>query len=414
MLCHFFAQKLINMRKITALALLLSMFLYQCDSEDKEPVPVPEITITAPTLSIDENPEQGAVIGTIPVDVVNGTDVTLAITSQTPADAVSLNANNELVVNDASIFDFEVNESISVTLSATVDEVTESATLNIAINNLADYVGFNSDSHTYTIKENTLSGEFEETLSDLLTAEQGLNYSFDYDENLSPLLKGDARVFDFNNLTGLLEFWNSGNWDFEEITGFTSEGDGLKTWSDTIYILDVEGEVLDQMTLNIQIEDVEGENEFDERVNHQGQTISQIRNLIGSDIYGQTYKGGRIIRVNADYSVVLVAPEKIEAGTYSELVAAVESYSNDGNDEWYIPPTAEYRGGLTYRIAPLFISVGQHETIVTSKENGEHELFLRYYLGKSSSGAIVISHAQFGISANFPFISRPISLVDKP
>ena len=147
------------------------------------------------------------------------------------------------------------------------------------------------------------------------------------------------------------------------------------------------------MTLNIQIEDVEGENEFDERVNHQGQTISQIRNLIGSDIYGQTYKGGRIIRVNADYSVVLVAPEKIEAGTYSELVEAVESYSNDGNDEWYIPPTAEYRGGLTYRIAPLFISVGQHETIVTSKENGEHELFLRYYLGKSSSGAIVISHA---------------------
>ncbi|MBO6495504.1 MAG: cadherin repeat domain-containing protein [Roseivirga sp.] len=408
------------MKKFRIVLFFLSLLLIQwgCDDDspepEPEPEPTPELTLDSSGFVINENPEQGTVIGELSFEVENAelSEVSISITSQTPEGAVTLNDNNELVVNDATIFDFETNPSISVELEATVEEVSATATIDITINNIADYVGFDVEDHTYTIDENTLPNAFTATLKDLMTVEPGIEFSFDYDDNLSALFKGNEAIFSFSANNGNLTLMSSGAWDFEEITGFTSEEEGLKTWTGTVFLLDSEDEEIGQITLNIQIADVEGENEFDERVNQQGQTIAEAKDFLGLDINGNRYKGGLIVRVNPDNSVVLVAPDAIRASTYEDLVASVENYTSDGTGEWYIGTYDEYRTVIV-AMAPIFIESGETETIITAVENGDRGVYYRYTLDINQFGGVSVTNQTLGASYTGSIPARPLTVVDK-
>lgn len=410
------------MTKVRIALLIFSLLLLQfgCDDDtpqpqpDPEPEPTPEITLEDPGFVINENPDQGAVIGEISVEVenANASDVTFSITSQTPENAVSLNANNEMVVNDSTVFDFETNQSISVELEATVGEVSATEIFEITINNQADFVGFNVEEHTYTIEENTLPNAYTTSLLDLMTVEPGIEFSFDFDDNLGPLFKGNDAVFVFNASNGQITLLGSGGWDFEEITGFTSEEDGLKTWTGTVSVLDSEDEELGQITLNIQISDVEGENEFDERINQQGQTIAEAKNFLGFDILGNRYKGGLIVHVNPDNSVLLVAPDPIRANTYHELLTAVVNYTSDGTDGWYVGNYNQYVAVSTGMAKSFLEEDGDEDTILTANANGEQGVYFRYtlVLGPNSYGV-----QRSGLAAAFTgsIPARPLTLVDE-
>lgn len=408
------------MKKFRLALFFLSLLLFQlgCDDDspqpEPEPDPIPELSLENSGFVINENPEQGAVIGELSFEVENAdaSEVSISITSQTPEDAVTLNANNELVVNDATVFDFETNPSISVELEATVEEVSATATIEITINNIADYVGFDVEDHTYTIDENTLPNAFTATLKDLMTVEPGIEFSFDYDDNLSALFKGNEAIFSFSANNGNLALMSSGAWDFEEITGFASEEEGLKTWTGTVFLLDSEDEEIDQITLNIQIADVEGENEFDERVNQQGQTIAEVKDFLGLDILGNRYKGGLIVHVNPDNSVLLVAPDPIRANTYNELLTAVENYSSDGTDGWYIGNYNQYVAVSTGMAKSFLEENGDQDTIVTANANGERGVYFRYTLVLGpNSYAVQRSGLAAAFTGSIP--ARPITLVDE-
>lgn len=118
-------------KKSYLLAAVLLATIVSCNSDDDTsatPINIENLEVT-----IDENPTNGQVIGTVQS---NSNDaLTYNITTQTPAGALSINAaTGELLVADASFFDYEVNPTITATIS--VLEATNSGTVTINLNDL--------------------------------------------------------------------------------------------------------------------------------------------------------------------------------------------------------------------------------------------------------------------------------------
>jgi hypothetical protein len=123
---------------------------------------VNEITIQNSDLNIDENPTNGQSIGT--VQTTGGTPLNFSITSQTPAGAVSINANTgELTVNNAALFDFETNTTVSATI--TTDDAINPTTLTINLNNINEIGDFNHGGVVFWLDGN--GGGLVCTISDL-------------------------------------------------------------------------------------------------------------------------------------------------------------------------------------------------------------------------------------------------------
>ncbi|GHC54747.1 hypothetical protein GCM10008083_18830 [Ulvibacter litoralis] len=83
-----------------------SLAIISCskDSEDTS-----EVTVTTSNFSvtINENPSEGQLIGTV-AGITNQGTVTFSITEQTPSGAFSIDvASGELKVANANLFDFE-------------------------------------------------------------------------------------------------------------------------------------------------------------------------------------------------------------------------------------------------------------------------------------------------------------------
>ncbi|WP_221258041.1 DUF1566 domain-containing protein [Flavobacterium okayamense] len=97
-----------------ALATILS--IASCSSDDTSPQ-TPSVTLQDLEVTIDENPTNGAVIGTVQSN--STTALTFNIVSQTPSGAMEIDASTgELTIIDAALFDFETNPAITATVSA--------------------------------------------------------------------------------------------------------------------------------------------------------------------------------------------------------------------------------------------------------------------------------------------------------
>lgn len=126
--------------KKTSIAFLMGIlvFVHSC-SEDEPAGPTITVDVTDFTGSIDENPENGAVIGTVTATTNEGT-VTLEIASQTPVGAVAINATTgELTVADASLFVAATNPTISGTITAINGDVTSSGSFSITVNEVQSF-----------------------------------------------------------------------------------------------------------------------------------------------------------------------------------------------------------------------------------------------------------------------------------
>lgn len=115
------------------LSLIGFIFLQACSDEDASPEST--ITVSDFTGNIAENPTNGTSIGTVTASTTQGT-LSFSIISQTPSNAVAINANSgELTVADASLFDFETNQSITGVISVTNGTQTEQLNFTINITN---------------------------------------------------------------------------------------------------------------------------------------------------------------------------------------------------------------------------------------------------------------------------------------
>ena len=100
---------------------------------------VDESTLEAQDFSvtIDENPDQGQSLGTIVATSTGGPAPSFSISSQTPAEAMSLNSSTgELTVNQPSLFDFETNPSLTANIEVTSGNNTRNITATITLNDV--------------------------------------------------------------------------------------------------------------------------------------------------------------------------------------------------------------------------------------------------------------------------------------
>ncbi len=141
----------------TALFISLLLIGFGC-SEDEPTGPTITVDVSDFSGSIDENPVNGASIGTVSATTNSGS-VTFEIVSQTPAGAIDLDATSgALTVADASLFVAAINPTISGTVAATNGDVSETATFTITVNEVIG-IEVTIDDFEGNIDENPSNGD---------------------------------------------------------------------------------------------------------------------------------------------------------------------------------------------------------------------------------------------------------------
>ena len=199
-----------------------------------------EIGVQHLTATIDENPTNGQIVGVVQADG-NG-PFTFSIESQTPAGALSIDGSSgELTVADATLFDFETNNTITGTVAVAGAENT--ATLTININNLIE---INADDLTVAIDENPTDGQVVGSIQ----VNGGGNPSFSISSQTP------AAALNINASTGELSVADPNLFDFETnpvITADITVEDVADTTMAiaTINLNDVDEVTVQQVTLDI-------------------------------------------------------------------------------------------------------------------------------------------------------------------
>ena len=125
---------------------------FSCSSDDDaQTTQTTQPVIENFTSSINENPINGDVVGTVQT-IGNGIS-NFIINSEAPLGALSIDSNTgELTVMDATLFDFEANPTVTATISAT--GATNTATVTINLIDLADVLV----NYTVTIQPDAIDG----------------------------------------------------------------------------------------------------------------------------------------------------------------------------------------------------------------------------------------------------------------
>jgi len=187
---------------------------------------VTELSAQDLTVSIDENPTNGNVVGT--VQATGDGTLTYSITTQTPAGALSINSTTgELVVTDATIFDFETNPTIVADILVDNSGTTETVTVTINLNNVNE---LSVQDFTISIDENPMGGDVIGTV--LATGDGTLSFNIDSQTPNENFLSIDAA-------TGELTVDDEPLFDFEiypTITAIVSVSNTVSTEMATVTI----------------------------------------------------------------------------------------------------------------------------------------------------------------------------------
>ncbi len=160
---------------------------------------VVELTLQDLTVSIDENPTDGQVVGTMQASG-SGT-LSFSITTQTPTGALAIASTGELTVVDPNLFDFETNPVITAAVSVTDGAETATATATVNLNDVDEVSAQNTD---LTIDENPSNGDVIGTLQ---ASGSNLTYTITF--------QNPAGAFSINQSTGELSVADETLFDFE-------------------------------------------------------------------------------------------------------------------------------------------------------------------------------------------------------
>lgn len=125
------------MKKLITLFVVSLLLACSTDSNNDD---ILEITTTINvsdfSTSIDENPTENQSLGTINAITNQGT-LSFSITDQSPNGAISIDATTgEIFVANTTLFDFETNTTISGTVQVANENIIETATFSIQINDV--------------------------------------------------------------------------------------------------------------------------------------------------------------------------------------------------------------------------------------------------------------------------------------
>ncbi|WP_437395792.1 hypothetical protein [Flagellimonas lutimaris] len=181
--------------KLSYLFLLTVLLLtLGCSNDDDTSI---EVNLQNLEVTIDENPANGEIIGTIQTD--GGEALNLSIASQTPSGALTIDSDSgELTVADALLFDFESNPTITATVTAENAENTVTVTINLNNVNEVSAQGFET-----TIDENPTEGQVLGTIqasggaSGFSITGQSPSGALEIDSSSGELIVVDATLFDY-------------------------------------------------------------------------------------------------------------------------------------------------------------------------------------------------------------------------
>lgn len=123
-------KQIISWGHVAFMSLSLSVFIAGCSDDDAPKPPVIEVEDFETT--VDENLPSGTVLGTVEA-TTNKKTLTFEVQSQTVAGALAVDAETgELIVADASKFDFETNPTIKAVVLAINGKV--ESEINVVIN----------------------------------------------------------------------------------------------------------------------------------------------------------------------------------------------------------------------------------------------------------------------------------------
>lgn len=165
-----------------------------------------EVTAQDLTVSIDENPTDGQVLGTVQAN--SNSTLAFSFTSQSPMGAMAIDAaTGELTVIDPNLFDFETNPVITAEILVTDGVETATATATINLNDVDEVSATNTD---LTIDENPSNGDVVGTLQ---ASGSNVTYTitfqnpagaFTIDQNTGELSVADETLFDFETNPNML------------------------------------------------------------------------------------------------------------------------------------------------------------------------------------------------------------------
>ncbi|WP_421896530.1 cadherin domain-containing protein [Marinoscillum sp.] len=166
------------------------------------------------TFQIPENPEEGALIGVIEATDPMELPLEITITAGNENSVVSITNGNELVVNDASAFNFEETPEMSFTVEATNQSETTTAILTVSIIDINETPVIEED-QVFRIEQGTANG-----------ASLGVVKATDPDEDVLvyTIVSGNvSNAFTINSNTGNLTVSNSSAIDFDVNPDFSLE-----------------------------------------------------------------------------------------------------------------------------------------------------------------------------------------------
>lgn len=189
---------------ILASALLISsMFFISCGddegggSDTTPPAPGPIITAVDFETLVDENLTTGTSLGNSIASTDDGSSLTYSIQSQSVASAIGINASTgELLVNDASAFNYEQNTSLTAVVKSVSGSSSETSNVTIKM-----------------IDDNPIIGKWKNVNNNnrevTITTFSTFNANYTYNEEISV----------YNSLIGITHNTNNkGTYTYEETT----------------------------------------------------------------------------------------------------------------------------------------------------------------------------------------------------
>ncbi len=200
-------KKLISIFWICILVLLVG-----CSKDDDSPISI-SITIEDLSITIDENSDQGATLGTISANTNQG-NIVFSLTNENPEGAMAIDSlTGVLTIANAGLFDYEVNSTLIATVVATNEDVTEDAIVTVKLNDIEpeEPITITIENFAVTIDENPVQGQ---SLGTIVASTNRGNITFSLtnenpqnaitiDGNTGVLTVADASLFEYDMHTTL-------------------------------------------------------------------------------------------------------------------------------------------------------------------------------------------------------------------
>ncbi|WKN43122.1 BspA family leucine-rich repeat surface protein [Tunicatimonas pelagia] len=184
----------------------LLCFFTACKNDDEEPSPA-QVTISDFTKTIAENPTVGTSLGNLSATTNQGTLI-YSLSNQNPTGALAVDSlTGELTVANASLFDFETNQTLTATSTASVGTVSQPSTVTITLTDVDESVDAVSVADfALTLDENPISGQL---LGQVATTSASGTVSF------ALASQTPAGAMAINSSTGELSVADSIQFDYE-------------------------------------------------------------------------------------------------------------------------------------------------------------------------------------------------------